>query len=253
MNDEKLENILRVLTTHIEELKEAREATKFPKRPPMTLDILNKRVADMEKTMHDMQAEYAISIGKIERFASELSNTVKKIVESTILDNARKIMKNQTDEVVERVVGIVHSTYELSQEIKGKEVAKEFIPSRLSLPPQRREDPPQRREDPRYYPLSWHQAVKDEKYEAYALQQLATPLEIEEGTGNYGRCRALTRKGYRCQHRSPLTKVPTGHLLPQHYVRLEKYLCNSHDGDMGIDNDIGALMREKLDEVFGVD
>jgi len=87
---------------------------------PVSLDSLHTRMTHMEKTMHNIQAEYAISIGKIERFASELSHTVRKIVESAILDNARNIMKNQTDEVVERVVEIVHSAYELSQENKGE-------------------------------------------------------------------------------------------------------------------------------------
>ena len=191
-----------------------------------------------------MKEDYTVSTGKIGRYAGELDSTVRKIVKSAMMDNAHMIMKNQTDEVVERVVEIVHSTYELSQ---GVEVAKEPTLSGLSSLP------PQRREDPRYYPLSWYQAIRDEKHEAYGLQQLATPLEIEEGTGNYGRCRALTRKGYRCRCRSPLTKVPTGHLLAHHYVRLEKYLCNSHNGDMGIDNHIGALMREILDKAFGED
>ena len=79
-------------------------------------DALHTRMTRMENIMHKMQAEYAISIGEIERFSSELSNTVGKIVEYAILDNARNIMKNQTDEVVKRVVEIVHNTYELSQE-----------------------------------------------------------------------------------------------------------------------------------------
>ena len=113
MRDEVLDNALGALDALREELKGVREATKF--HPPITLDILNKRVTHMEKTMHDMKEDYTVSTGKIERYASELDNTVRKIVKSAMMDNARKIMKNQTDEVVERVVKIVHSTYELSQ------------------------------------------------------------------------------------------------------------------------------------------
>ena len=248
MRDETLENVLRMLDALTEELNKEREKQKESENQKTTLDSLNRRVTYMERSMNDMKEEYDISTGKIERFASELSNTVRELVESAIFNHARKILKNQTDEVVERVVEIVHSTYELSQEIKGKEVAKEFISSRLSLPPQRRKDP-------RYYPLTWHQAKIEKKEKEYALQQLATPLEVERGvSGDYGRCRVLTKKGYRCQHRSPLTKVPTGHLLPQHYVRLEKYICPSHDTFLNTFGDeVKNLMREKLDEVFGVD